>query len=96
MALDKVQKQLPIELEMADYVQNKAFNKKYYSDLVYELIKKQNLRGTKRKEINSLLITKLSKTMTEEQKDNYIRNLLHQMVLDKRIISEHKKYYLCS
>jgi len=43
---------------MADYVQNKTFNKKYYSDLVYELIKKTELIGTKRKEINSLLITK--------------------------------------
>jgi ATP-dependent DNA helicase RecG len=126
IALDKIQKKLPIPLEvanrlkrrglitgrknnyylsdtvalavdeMAEYVQNKAFNKKYYIDFSYELIKKQNSKGTTRKEINSLLITKLSKTMTEKQKDNYIRNMLHQMVIENKIVSIKKKYYLKS
>ena len=124
IALDKVQKQLPItdteakllksrklidgrkgkyflsEVvasetgDMAEYVQNKAFNRKYYTDLAYELIKKQNSKGTFRREIESLLLPKLSKILNDEQKQNYIRNLLHQMVVNKKIISENRRYYL--
>ena len=124
IALDKVQKQLPItdteakllksrklidgrkgkyflsEVvasetgDLAEYVQNKAFNRKYYIDLAYELIKKQNSKGTSRREIESLLLPKLSKILNDEQKQNYIRNLLHQMVVNKKIISENRRYYL--
>jgi len=124
IALDKVQKQLPItdteakllksrklidgrkgkyflsEVvasetgDMAEYVQNKAFNRKYYTDLAYELIKKQNSKGTSRREIESLLLPKLSKVLNDEQKQNYVRNLLHQMVVNKKIISENRRYYL--
>ena len=124
IALDKVQKQLPItdteakllksrklidgrkgkyflsEVvasetgDLAEYVQNKAFNRKYYTDLAYELIKKQNSKGTSRREIESLLLPKLSKVLNDEQKQNYVRNLLHQMVVNKKIISENRRYYL--
>ena len=124
IALDRVQKQLPItdtearELklrklvdgrkgkyflsetvasktdEMAEYVQNKAFNKKYYTDLAYELIKKQNAKGTTKHEIELLLLPKLSKVLNEEQKQNYIRNLLYQMVVNQKIVSEKRRYYL--
>ena len=124
IALDKVQKQLPItdteakllksrklidgrkgkyflsEIvasetgDLAEYVQNKAFNRKYYTDLAYELIKKQNSKGTSRREIESLLLPKLSKVLNDEQKQNYVRNLLHQMVVNKKIISENRRYYL--
>lgn len=124
IALDKVQKQLPItdaearQLklrklidgrkgkyflsehvasetgDMAEYVQNKAFNRKYYTDLAYELIKKQNAKGTTKHEIESLLLPKLSKILNEEQKRNYIRNLLHQMVVNQKIVSEKRRYYL--
>jgi ATP-dependent DNA helicase RecG len=124
IALDKVQKQLPITDteakllksrklidgrkgkyflsdvvasetgDMAEYVQNKAFNRKYYTDLAYELIKKQNSKGTSRREIESLLLPKLSKVLNDEQKQNYVRNLLHQMVVNKKIISENRRYYL--
>ncbi|MBQ6668113.1 MAG: putative DNA binding domain-containing protein [Bacteroidales bacterium] len=124
IALDKVQKQQPIDAEMAkllksrklidgrkgnyflsetasaqvgemvEYVQNKAFNKKYYIDLSYELIKKQNAKGTTRSEIDSLIIPKLSKILNDDQKRNFVRNMLHQMVVDEMIISKRRRYYL--
>jgi len=124
IALDKVQKQQPIDDKMAkllksrklidgrkgnyflsetasaqvgemvEYVQNKAFNKKYYVDLSYELIKKQNAKGTTRREIDSLIIPKLSKVLNDDQKRNFVRNMLHQMVVDEMIISKGRRYYL--
>ena len=78
---------------MAEYVKNKAFNKKYYTDLTYELIKKQNKKGTTKEDVTALLYTKLSDVQTPEQKDNYIRNLLHQMVVEQKIESIKRKYY---
>ena len=80
--------------EMAEYIQNKAFNRKYYVDLTYELIKKQNAVGTTKREIDSLLLPKLSKVLNDSQKHNYVRNMLHQMVVDEKIISNKRKYYL--
>lgn len=124
IALDKVQKQQPIDAEMAkllksrklidgrkgnyflsetiaakvgemiEYVQNKAFDKKYYIDLTYELIKKQNAKGTTRSEINSLIMPKLSQVLNDKQKRIYIRNMLYQMVVNKMIISKARRYYL--
>ena len=82
--------------EMAEYVQNKAFNKKYYVDLTIELIKKQNTKGTTRKEIDSLIIPKLSNILNDEQKRNFIRNMLHQMVQNQKITSNKRHYYLKS
>jgi ATP-dependent DNA helicase RecG len=79
--------------KMAEYVKNKAFNKKYYTDLTYELIKKQNKKGTTKEDVTALLYTKLSDVQTPEQKDNYIRNLLHQMVVEQKIESIKRKYY---
>ena len=80
--------------EMVEYVQNKAFNKKYYIDLSYELIKKQNAKGTTRSEIDSLIIPKLSKILSDDQKRNFVRNMLHQMVVDELVISKGRRYYL--
>lgn len=124
IALDKVQKQQPIDDKMAkllkskklidgrkgnyflsetiaakvgemiEYVQNKAFDKKYYIDLTYELIKKQNAKGTTRSEINSLIMPKLSQVLNDKQKRIYIRNMLYQMVVNKMIISKARRYYL--
>src|SRR5574344_598655 len=79
--------------KMAEYVKNKAFDKKYYTDLTYELIKKQNKKGTTKEDVTALLYTKLSDVQTPEQKDNYIRNLLHQMVVEQKIESIKRKYY---
>jgi len=80
--------------KIAEYVKNKAFDKKYYTDLTYELIKKQNKKGTTKEDVTALLYTKLSDVQTPEQKDNYIKNLLHHMVMKQLIVSIDRKYYL--
>ena len=80
---------------MADFVKNKAFDKKYYIDLTLQLIQKNNKKGgTSKKEIVSLLHSKLSNVLSEEQKQNYIRNLLHFMVEQKKIYSDNRRYYI--
>lgn len=79
--------------EMAQYIQNKAFDKKYYKDLTVELLKKKKL-GASKNEIKELLWNKLSNTLTHAQKNNYIRNMLHEMVKDNIIVSKARKYYL--
>lgn len=79
--------------EMAQYIQNKAFNKKYYKDLTVELLKKKK-HGASKNEIKELLWNKLSNTLTHSQRNNYIRNLLHEMVKENTLASEARKYYI--
>lgn len=79
--------------EMVQYIQNKAFDKKYYKDLTSELLKKKKL-GASKNEIKELLWNKLSNTLTGTQKTIYIKNLLFQMVKEGLIISKKRKYFL--
>lgn len=79
--------------EMAQYIQNKAFNKKYYKDLTVELLKKKK-NGVSKNEIKELLWNKLSNTLTDKQKNIYIKNMLFQMVREDLIISKERKYFL--
>ena len=79
--------------EMAQYIQNKAFNKKYYKDLTIELLKKKK-NGVSKNEIKELLWNKLSNTLTDSQKSNYIRNMLHEMVKEDIIVSIARLYFL--
>lgn len=79
--------------EMAKYIQNKAFDKKYYKDLTVELLKKKKL-GASKNEIKELLWNKLSNALTDTQKTIYIKNLLFQMVKEGLITSKKRKYFL--
>jgi ATP-dependent DNA helicase RecG len=79
--------------EMAQYIQNKAFNKKYYKDLTIVLLKKKK-SGASKNEIKELVWNKLSNTLTVAQKNNYIRNMLHEMVKENQIISKARMYFL--
>ena len=79
--------------EMAQYIQNKAFNKKYYKDLTVELLKKKK-DGVSKNEIKELLWNKLSNTLSDKQKNIYIKNMLFQMVREDLIISKERKYFL--
>lgn len=81
--------------QMVEYVQNKALSKSMYIEFVKKLVEKNQKRGgTSKKEIVSLLEDKLSQTMDTKQKENYIRNLLHRMVVDDLLISRERKYFL--
>ncbi len=63
--------------DKAAYIKNKAFDKVYYKDLVVKLIKKYSTAS--REDIDSLIMEKLSNTLSEKQKRTKIRNLLYEM-----------------
>jgi len=59
------------------YIKYRAFDDSYYKHLVLSFIKKYG--SASRKEIDNLLIGKLSDVLTDEQKMNKVRNLLYFM-----------------
>jgi len=61
----------------ADYIKQKAFDKSYYKNLILEFLNKYD-KAT-RKDIDDLLLDKLSSLLSLEQKRNKIRNLLYEM-----------------
>ena len=79
--------------EMTQYIQNRAFDKKYYKDLTLELLKKKKT-GASKKEIMELLWNKLSNTLDEDQKSIYVKNLLFKMVKEGLITSKNRIYFL--
>jgi ATP-dependent DNA helicase RecG len=79
--------------EMTQYIQNRAFDKKYYKDLTIELLKKKK-SGASKKEIMELLWNKLSNTLDEDQKSIYVKNLLFKMVKEGLITSKNRIYFL--
>jgi ATP-dependent DNA helicase RecG len=60
------------------YTKNRALDKKYYQDILIELLKRQKI-GVDRKQINELLMTKLPDVLTAAQKATRIHNLLAEM-----------------
>ena len=61
----------------ADYIKKKGFDDQYYKDLIIDYLKKYN-QATK-KEIRDLLLSKLPEVLSEEQKENKIRNLIQNL-----------------
>lgn len=59
------------------YIKNKAFDKKYYKDLIIEYISKYG-KAT-RIELYDLLLTKISDVLNEKQKEAKVKNLLFEM-----------------
>lgn len=113
VALDKVQKQVPIadwEVKslrskkliegkrpklhvsadiakatdtMVDYLRKRGIDKEYCAKMVRDLLKQQ---GTaKRTEIDGLLREKLSDALNEQQKKDFIANLLQKLRRDRKI-----------
>ncbi len=66
------------------YIKHKAFDKKYYKELIISFIKEYG--SASRKDINKLLLGKLSDALRENQKYNKIRNLLYEMSKKDEII----------
>ena len=113
IALDKVQKQVPIsedELQslrskklvegrrtnlrvsadiaaatnsMIDYLNRRGIDKGYCQRMVVELL--QKLSEASRPEIESLLLSKLSDSLDDGQKRNFVRNLLQEIRRDNII-----------
>jgi len=63
--------------DKATYIKNRAFDKTYYKDLIIKYIKKYKVAS--RDDIDSLVMDKLSNTLSDKQKRTKIRNLLYEM-----------------
>ena len=115
LALDRVQKKLPIEDEMvkhlrhagliegrkpnlyvsasvakatdskATYIRMRAQDDDYYAKLIVDYL--QQYGQASKKEINQLLLNKLSEALTDKQKANKINNLLTKLRLSGRIFN---------
>jgi ATP-dependent DNA helicase RecG len=63
--------------DKATYIKHRAFDKKYYKDLVLSYLEK--FHRAQRLKIETLLMTKLSDALDQKKKKNFIRNLLYEM-----------------
>ncbi len=63
--------------DRAQYIKNRAFDDAYYKQMVIKYLKKYG--HASRKDIDVLLIDKLSDVLDEKQRRNKVRNLLHAM-----------------
>jgi len=68
----------------AQYMKNRPLNDKYYKNFVIEYLKK--FGSASRKDIDDLLMDKLSDVLTHDQKRNKIRNLIYAMSRKEDVI----------
>jgi len=61
----------------SEYIKNRAFNDEYYKDLIISYLKKY--KTASRKDIDDLLLDKLSSALDQQQKKNKVRNILYGM-----------------
>jgi len=61
----------------SEYIKNRAFNDEYYKDLIISYLKKY--KTASRKDIDDLLLDKLSSALDQQQKRNKVRNILYGM-----------------
>ena len=67
----------------AEYIKNRGFDTDHYKKMIIEYLKK--FSSATRQEIDKLLLDKISDVLDIKQKRNKIRNLLHSMVVEKKI-----------
>lgn len=84
--------------EEAQYIKNKAFDDKYYKDLIIRYI--ATYGKANRSDIRTLLWDKLSDVLTDEQKESKIKNLLQSMrrnnVIVPNVGNSKKAYWILS
>ena len=74
-----------------EYIRNKSFNDLHFKDMIVQYLR--SFGGATRSELNTLLQTKLSDVLTEEQKIRKIGNMLSALKKDGVIrLSEKKKW----
>jgi ATP-dependent DNA helicase RecG len=69
--------------QKARYIRTRGLDRKYYKDLIIELVGQQG--PVTREEINKLLLGKLPEALTPEQKEGMIHNLLTDLRIRKII-----------
>lgn len=67
----------------ADYIKRRAFDKDHYKKMVVAYL--ERFGEATREDINRLLLSKISDALTDNQKDQFIRNLLQEMRKDGSI-----------
>lgn len=76
----------------AEYIRNRPFDDEHFKKMVIEYLRRFGT-GTKQ-DFENLLLDKLSDVLSEEQKKNKIRNLLHHMAkVDNTITTAQKGRY---
>jgi len=63
--------------EKATYIKNRAFDKEHYKKMVLAFLKKYN--EASRRDLDKLLMDKLSNALDSKQKNSFITNLLQEM-----------------
>ncbi|MEA1960476.1 MAG: hypothetical protein U9N81_04310 [Bacillota bacterium] len=80
----------------SDYIKNRAFDDAHYKSMIIEFLIK--FETASRRDIDKLLIDKLSDVLSEEQKRKKISNLLYYMAkcdgTIKNIGSDHKSIWV--
>lgn len=69
--------------DRATYIRNRAFDKAHYKEMVIAYLHKFEMAT--RKEINQLLLDKLSDALDVEQKRHFVTNLLQEMKREKMV-----------
>ena len=70
---------------LAEYINNRSFDDKHFKEIILEFISKSG--ETKRRDIDNLIIPKLSAVLTEEQKKNKLKNFLFSLSKEGKIES---------
>ena len=70
---------------IAEYITNKSFDDNHFKKMIIEFIKKTGI--VKRKSIDNLIISKLSSTLTDEQKKKKVTNYLSSLSKEGKIES---------
>ncbi|MEI9806829.1 MAG: hypothetical protein WDO16_02500 [Bacteroidota bacterium] len=63
--------------QKATYTKYKAFHKKYYQDIIIQAINQHG--SVNRRDIDELLLNKLSESLSEQQKKHKINNIISEM-----------------
>jgi len=61
----------------AKHIRDRGFDKRYYQDMILELIRQHG--PVSRKDIDNLLLDKLPEVLTEQQKRSRVHNLLYEL-----------------
>ena len=74
------------------YVKNKSFDDEYFRRLIVQYIEK--FGAASRREIDELLMNKLSDVLSAEQKKNKIKNLLYSLAKSNVIKLNEKRQWV--
>jgi ATP-dependent DNA helicase RecG len=71
--------------DAARHIRQRGFDKKYYIDLILELMRVHG--PVTRKELDELLLSKLPESLTEQQKRDKVRNLVQELRRNGHIVN---------